>query len=128
MNEATFGLSTIGQILVPVEDVARATAFYRDVLGMSFLFEFPRMAFFDAAGVRLYLSEPEGPGFEGKATIYFRVPDIEQAVETLEARGARFGDRPHVIHRDGATELWMAFTTDPDGNNLGLMSETAIPR
>ncbi len=61
MSEHTFGLSTIGQILVPVHDAERATAFYRDVLGMRFLFAFPHMAFFDADGVRLYLSEPESP-------------------------------------------------------------------
>ena len=53
MTDAAFGLSTIGQILVPVRDMERATVFYRDALGMRFLCAFPRMAFFDADGVRL---------------------------------------------------------------------------
>ena len=70
MPDEPFGLSTIGQILVPVTDLARATAFYRDQLGMRFLFEYPGMAFFDAGGVRLYLVQPEAPDFRGVATRY----------------------------------------------------------
>ena len=126
MTDSTFGLGPIGQVLVPVRDAERATAFYRDQLGMRFLFAFPHMAFFDADGVRLYLSEPESPDFRGKATIYFRVPDIHAAVATLESRGVEFGHAPHVVHRDPAYELWMAFTTDPDGNNIGLMCEVPL--
>lgn len=126
MTDASFGLSTIGQVLVPVRDTERATAFYRDVLGVRFLFAFPHMAFFDADGVRLYLAEPEAPKFRGRATLYFRVPDIASAVAALEARGVVFGDRPHVVHRDGASELWMCFTRDPDDNNIGLMSEVPV--
>jgi methylmalonyl-CoA/ethylmalonyl-CoA epimerase len=123
MPDQPFGLSTIGQILVPVSDVARATAFYRDQLGMRFLFEYPGMAFFDAGGVRLYLAQPEEPGFRGVATVYYRVPDLDDAVAALEARGVEFTVKPHLVHRDGTSQLWMAFTTDPDGNNVGLMTE-----
>lgn len=126
MTDDAFGLSTIGQILVPVHDVERASAFYRDTLGMRFLFAFPGMAFFDADGVRLYLSEPESPDFAGQATIYFRVTDIDAAVTALEARGVGFAGRPHVVHRDGSSELWMAFLKDPDGNNVVLMSEVPL--
>jgi catechol 2,3-dioxygenase-like lactoylglutathione lyase family enzyme len=123
MTDQAFGLSTIGQILVPVRDIERATTFYRDILGMRLLFAYPGMAFFDADGVRLYLSEPETPAFDGRATIYFRVADIDDAVTRLEQRGARFAQRPHIVHRDGSVELWMTFTADPDGNNVALMCE-----
>jgi catechol 2,3-dioxygenase-like lactoylglutathione lyase family enzyme len=127
MTDDTFGLTTIGQILVPVSDVAAATAFYRERLGMRFLFEYPGMAFFDADGVRLYLAEPEEPAFQGKATLYFRVPDLDAAVVALQARGVVFSIRPHLVHRDGTSELWMAFTADPDGNIIGVMAEIPIP-
>jgi len=126
MTDPVFGLSTIRQVLVPVRDAERAAAFYRDALGLPFLFSFPHMAFFDADGVRLYLAEPESPDFAGRATLYFRVPDIAAAVEALEGRGVVFGDRPHVVHRDASSELWMCFTRDPDGNNIGLMSEVPV--
>jgi catechol 2,3-dioxygenase-like lactoylglutathione lyase family enzyme len=126
VNEQPFGLSTVGQILIPVRDVQRATAFYRDILRLPFLVAFPGMAFFDADGVRLYVAEVETAAFEGRATLYFRVADLQAAVSALEARGAIFSDRPHVVHRDGDSELWMAFTKDPDENNIGLMTEVPI--
>src|SRR4051794_130381 len=122
MTDDAFGLSTLGQILVPVTDIDRATAFYRDQLRVPFLFAYPGIAFFDADGVRLYLASPEQPDFAGRATLYFRVPEIEVAVATLRSRGVTIGEA-HVVHRDAASELWMAFTKDPDGNNIGLMCE-----
>ena len=123
MSEPAFGLTTIGQVLVPVSEIERATTFYREALGMRFLYAFPGIAFFDADGVRLYLAQPESPDFAGRATLYFRVADITTAVGTLEGRGVVFASPPHVVHRDAAHELWMAFTTDPDGNNIALMAE-----
>lgn len=127
MHDAPFGLRTIGQILVPVSDVERATVFYREALGFPFLFAYPGLAFFDADGVRLMLGVPEGVP-AGPVTLYFRVADIDGAVAALEARGVAFADRPHVVHRDAAYDLWMAFTTDPDGNHLGLMEERTTGR
>jgi catechol 2,3-dioxygenase-like lactoylglutathione lyase family enzyme len=123
MTDDTFGLHQIGQIRIQVTDVDRALAFYRDALGMRFLFAFPGMAFFDLDGVRLMLVEPEGRAFGGESAIYYRVDDIGQAFTTLGARGVTFDDRPHVVHRDPAYDLWMAFFRDPDGNILALMSE-----
>jgi methylmalonyl-CoA/ethylmalonyl-CoA epimerase len=122
MNDE-LGLSTLGQILVPVTDIDRATDFYRDQLGIRFLFSYPGIAFFDADGVRLYLATPEQPDFDGRATLYFKVADIGAAVAALEGRGVEFRNKPHVVHRDAAQELWMAFAKDPDGNNIGLMCE-----
>jgi methylmalonyl-CoA/ethylmalonyl-CoA epimerase len=46
-GKENFGLNVIGQIAVPVGDVDRAIAFYRDILGMRFLFkEPPGLGFF----------------------------------------------------------------------------------
>ena len=119
----SFGLRQIGQIRIQVTDVDRAVAFYRDALGMTFLYAFPGMGFFDVDGVRLMLVEPEGRAFGGESAIYYRVDDIGEAVKTLESRGVSFDDQPHVVHRDPAYDLWMAFFRDPDGNVLALMSE-----
>jgi catechol 2,3-dioxygenase-like lactoylglutathione lyase family enzyme len=126
MTDASFGLRLIGQIRIQVTDVDRAVAFYRDVLGMTFLYAFPGMGFFDLDGVRLMLVEPEGRAFGGVSAIYYRVDDIGEAVKTLESRGVIFDDQPHVVHEDDAYDLWMAFFRDPDGNVLALMSE--VPR
>lgn len=123
MTDPPFGLHQIGQIRIQVTNADRAVEFYRDALGMSFLYAFPGMAFFDVDGVRLMLVEPEGRDFGGVSAIYYRVDDIGQAVKTLESRGVTFDDQPHVVHRDPAYDLWMAFFRDPDGNILALMSE-----
>jgi len=67
------GLAQIGQIAIAMKDLPRAVAFYRDVLGLPFLFEAPpKLAFFDCAGVRLMLSEPEKPEFDHPASTYAR--------------------------------------------------------
>ena len=119
------GLSTIGQIHVSVSEVDRAVEFYRDVLGLPFLFrvEGQSMAFFDCGGVRLYLGEPETEEYRARGMIYFTVDDIDEAYEAIRGRGVEFRDPPHLIGRDGDWELRMAFFRDPDGNNLALMSE-----
>ena len=116
-------LGTIMQILVPVTDVDRAAAFYEDVLGLPLLFKYPGNAFFDADGVRIYLAKPAEPGFDGAATIYFRVDDVTAVFERLVDRGATVRERPEVAHRDASYDLWLAFVQDPDGNNIGLMRE-----
>ena len=126
-NPATdsFGLDQIGQIAVPVSDIERAIAFYRDTLGMRFLFQAPPgLGFFDCAGVRLMLDAPaKTEAAHQSSVIYYKVPDLPAAFETLSARGVRFEGKPHPIARLPDHELWMAFFRDPDENLLALMSE-----
>ena len=120
------GLSRIGQVRIAVRDVDRAVAFYRDTLGMPFLFQFPGMAFFDLNGTRLMLVDPESRDFGGESVIYYRVGDIGQAHAALTERGVEFSDAPHVVYSDDGHELWMCFFNDPDRNVLALMSEVPI--
>ena len=121
-----FGLARIGQIAVPVHDLARAVRFYRDTLGMRFLFEAPGLAFFDCGGVRLMLSVPERPEFDHPSSIiYYKVDDIRAAYDTLRARGVEFDREPHVIAQLPSHDLWMAFFRDSERNVLALMSEVA---
>ncbi len=119
------GLGKIGQIHVSVADVDRAVAFYRDVLGLPFLFQVPGqpMAFFDCGGVRLYLGVPESEEYRSRGMLYFSVDDLDEAYETLRGRGVEFAAPPHLVHGDDHSELWMAFFADPDGNNLALTAE-----
>ena len=125
MTPATaFGLSQIGQIAINVHDTGRAVAFYRDQLGMRFLFAAGQLAFFDAGGIRLMLTPPEKPEFDHPASIlYFKVPDIKQAHATLSQRGVKFEDSPHMIARMPDHELWMTHFRDSENNLLSLMSE-----
>ncbi|WP_117213402.1 VOC family protein [Allorhizocola rhizosphaerae] len=118
-------LGPVGQIHISVTDLARAVAFYRDVLQIPLLFEVPGqpMAFFQSGDVRLYLGVPQEPSFTSQCVIYFRVDDIFAEHERLIALGVTFHDKPHIVHRDATTELWMSAFTDPDDHHLILMQE-----
>ncbi len=119
-----FALGPIGQIAVTVHDLDKATSFYRDVLGMRFLFRVPKMAFFDCGGIRLMLGIPEGAEFDHPASvIYYKVKDIQAAHETLAGCGVVFLGKPHLIAKLPDHDLWMAFFRDLDNNVLALMSE-----
>ena len=122
------GLARIGQIHLSVSDVDRAVEFYRDVLGIPFLFRVPGqpMAFFDCDGVRLYLGAPESEDFRSRVVLYFTVADVEEAYATLRQRGVEFTDAPHVVARMEDVELRMAFFRDADGNNLAVMAEVPV--
>ena len=116
---------TIGYVIVGVRSFDTAIPFYRDVLGMRFLFQAPpQLAFFDCGGVRLMLGAPEKEEFDHPASIiYYDVPDIRATHAAIAARGATFIDEPHVVARLPHAELWMAFLRDPDDNVLAIMSE-----
>ncbi len=124
-NRTKPALSTIGQIAVTVRDVPRAIAFYRDTLGVPFLFEAPGMAFFQAGDVRLMLGLPENESQRFSSILYFKVDDINGAYADLKERGVPFTHEPRLIHRGSQTDLWLAFFSDPDGNTMALMSEVA---
>ena len=120
----TLSLSRIGQIAIVVHDVERATAYYRDILGMRFLFAYPGLAFFDCDGVRIMLSLPEKKEFDHPSSVlYFRVADIQAAYSTLRERRVDFVDEPHIVARMPDYDLWMCFFHDPDENVFALMAE-----
>jgi predicted enzyme related to lactoylglutathione lyase len=121
-------LSRIGQIFVNVHDLDRAIAFYRDVLGMTFLFQAPpNMAFFDCDGVRLMLGMADRPELDHPASIiYYKVDDIERVYEVFKARGVEFVVKPHLVAPMPTYDLWLADFRDSEGNLLALMSE--VPR
>ncbi|WP_339252790.1 VOC family protein [Sporosarcina sp. FSL W8-0480] len=117
-------IKQIGQIGVPAKDIERATAFYKDKLGLQLLFNNDVMAFFDCGGVRLFVSLPEKEEFAHPSSVlYFHVEDIQQAYENYKAKGIVFIDKPHMVAKMGQTETWMVFFKDTEDNMHGLMSE-----
>lgn len=117
-------LGPIGQIALPARDIERATAFYRDSLGLPLLFRAGHLSFFDCGGVRLMLAPPETPeAAQVGSVLYFRVDDIQSSCRTLSDRGVRFMRQPHLVARMPDHELWMAFFRDSEANILAVMSE-----
>lgn len=123
----TVKLDSISQISVNAHDIPRATAFYRDVLGLRHLFDAgPRMSFFDCGGVRLMLTLPEKPEYDHPSSIvYFTVKNIQQAHAELSANGVQFEREPHLVAPMPTHDLWMAFLRDSEGNLMALTSAIA---
>ncbi len=120
-------LAAIGQIAINARDVARATGFYRDVLGMKFLFEFPGLAFFDAGGVRLMLTTADKAEFDHPASIlYYKVADIIGTHHSLAAKGVKVEEVPHIVAPMPDHDLWISAYRDSEDNYFALMSE--VPR
>lgn len=104
---------------VPVTDMERSTAWYRDTLGLPQTGDggFPEFRLGDNAF--LYLLDPTKVGrtFEGPhtASLALRVTDVAEARAALEEKGVAF---------DGETfdtgVCHMAHFRDPDGNVLML--------
>ena len=114
-------LGEIGQIARPVKDIEAARRWYGDVLGLTHLYSFGTLAFYQCGEVRLFLTQESG---ESASILYFRVPDIHAARDALAAKGVVFTDAPHMIHRhaDGMEE-WMCFFQDNEGRPLAIMAQ-----
>lgn len=120
--------ATVVQFLIPVDDFEKGVAFYKDVLGLTLMFAAPpQMAFFNCGGVRLLVGVvPPGQKAQRGSAIYFQVPDIGAVHAGLKEQGVRFSVEPHIVNRTPKSELWLAEFTDPDGNQLALMSEVSV--
>lgn len=127
-TDLDFHLDQIAQISINAHDLERAAAFYRDQLGVKHLFTVPNMAFFDCGGIRLMLALPTSPELDHPSSIlYFKVKDIQQAYQTLAARGVQFVNQPFVVARMPTYDLWLVEFRDSEQNVLSLMSEAPKP-
>lgn len=120
-------IKKIGQIGIPAKDIERATAFYKEQVGLQLLFNTDTMAFFDCDGVRLLVSLPEKEEFaRASSVLYFHVENIQLSFEEYKDKGIVFIDEPHMIAKMGQTETWMVFFEDTEGNMHALMSEIVV--
>ena len=124
---ADLKLGPLMQINMPVKEIDSAVAFYRDTLGLPFLFQAGTLAFFDCGGVRLLVDIAEGEEFSHPGSIlYFTVEDIHAAYEELKGRGVQFVSEQHVINKTPTSELWMAFFSDGQWNTHAIAAEVPV--
>lgn len=118
-------ISKIGQLAITVSDVGEALKFYRDTLGLSFLFSpSHELAFLQCGETRIMLTCPQGAGEVGKNSIsYFSVTELESFFEQAVHLGANVEREPQLAAQMPDHELWIGFLKDPDGNIVGLMEE-----
>jgi methylmalonyl-CoA/ethylmalonyl-CoA epimerase len=115
------------QVALTCRDLDRARSFYRDTLGLPFLFEASGMLFFQLEGLRLMVGremEPNSP--IGGSVVYFDAPDIDALGPALESRGVKFLGPGQVVQRTATHELKLREFRDPDGNALALMGLVPI--
>ena len=115
------------QVALSTADLGRATAFYRDTLGLPFLFEVSGMAFFQVGAVRLMVGDA-GPDYKPAAggVLYFNAPDLPDLAKALEARGVVFLHPAQTLQQTPEGDLMLRPFRDPDGNALALMG--LVPR
>ncbi len=116
---------TMAVATIPVSDLARSKAFYRETLGLELLWENPASARFRCGDVS-ELSIFRRPGTTTEHTLaHFELDDIEGTVRELESKGVEFVDYDegplrttgHIAQIGPARGAWFR---DPDGNFLGL--------
>lgn len=116
---------TIRQVAVVVSDVDRSLTFYRDVLGLKFLFRpGPNLAFLAAGEVRIMLSLGEGtPTISGDSILYLKVDGTRSKYEVCVGRGATPERAPQLTAKMPDHDLWIGFVRDPDNRLVGLLEE-----
>ena len=118
------GVTHLRQVAQHVEDMDRAVAFYRGIVGLDLIARFdpPGLAFFDLGTSRLLL-EAGAPS----ALLYLGVDDVAAMTERLRQAGVAIESEPQVIHLDedgqfgppGEAEE-LSFFRDSEGNLVGL--------
>ncbi|WP_223670779.1 VOC family protein [Kangiella shandongensis] len=115
----------LGQVAITVSNIQSALSFYRDALGLEFLFApSDNLAFLQSGDTRIMLTKPQGAGEVGKNSIlYFYASDIEARYKDIVSKGASGEREPELAAQMPDHELWIGFIKDPDGNLIGLMEE-----
>ena len=122
-------ITEIGQLAITVKNIETSLGFYRDILGLPFLFSpNENLAFLQCGATRIMLSTPQGAGEVGKNSIlYFKVKDIGNYYQGVVENGATEERQPQLAAKMPDHELWIGFLKDPDGNLVALMEETNCP-
>jgi catechol 2,3-dioxygenase-like lactoylglutathione lyase family enzyme len=113
-------------IVICTRDRARATAFYRDVLGLALASEDNFATVFNTGGVTLRVSVVPDFTPHEHTILGFNVPDVSATVKALREKGVTFNFYPRFKQDDlgiwtapgGAVRV--AWFKDPDGNVVSV--------
>lgn len=111
----------VSYIIVPVADMDRSLAFYRDTLGCTALSQTPSFSFLDGGALRIGLQQTdEEPNDASLIRIVFETEDVLGKHTTLVRRGVRFTSDPHPVRSHDRRRLYAAELLDPDGHELAI--------
>jgi predicted enzyme related to lactoylglutathione lyase len=113
-------IESIARIRLPVTEMDRAVAFYRDNLGLEVVEHDGDWSEVTAGDQRIGLNANESPAGDGGAVVAFNVDDLDSAVEEMKGNGVEFAGEisEHPWGR-------IAPFKDPDGNYLQLYAPPA---
>jgi catechol 2,3-dioxygenase-like lactoylglutathione lyase family enzyme len=104
----------------------RATAFYRDILGLTIAYEDNLAAVLNAGGITLRISTVADFSPHEHTILGFNVPDVLATVQALREKGLAFNIYPHfkqdelgILTVPGGA-IRVAWFEDPDGNVLSI--------
>jgi len=102
----------IPHVTIGVSDLKKSVSFYRDIVGLEKIGEWPAYAVFDIAGVTLGLES------KAKLEICLLVDDVDKAYRDLKDKGAKFVAEPKDQPWGGRSATFF----DPDGNKVTIES------
>lgn len=124
MTEPTLADRDLVQVALTTRDLDRARGFYRDMLGLTLLFEASGMLFFQLKNTRLMIgsAHTEPPG---GSILYIDAPDLDMLAAALEKKGVVFTGPAETVQKTPTHSLKLRAFHDPDGNTLALMGMVA---
>ncbi len=120
-------IDKIGQIAITVSNIEKSMLFYRDTIGLKYLFHDNNVALFDLNGIRLMLGKNESDQKKPFGMIiYFMVNEINSEFEKIKNKGVKTIREPHFTAKYNDKEIWLAFFKDMDENIFALMEERRL--
>lgn len=118
-------MARIFRVILPVSDIEKATAFYRELLGSSGQRVSPGRHYFDCGGVILACFDPRADGDDFDATpnpdhIYFSVADVQDAFDRARQLDCQQIDDSVSRRPWGEVSFYLK---DPFGNPVCFVDE-----
>jgi len=118
-------LSTIGYVILHVHNAEKATAFYRDQLGLKVKMQEGGWVELDTGKTVLALHEDVDAKFpaepKGPTCVVFSVENVHATYENLKNAGVKFEEEPRQVCEMGPGQIGVsADFRDLDGNLLSI--------
>ena len=106
----------VASIILRSEDVARSTAFWSELVGLTIDNQIPGFAFLDGGPVRIVLSAIDSVTDDSQTEVVFGSDDVHRDYAAMAERGVPFETELKLVMSDEGRDLLSAHFRDPDGH------------